>query len=110
MDIKIRILLIIATISCFVFLIRGVKKGKFGANYMVGWIVASGFLVIMSLFPEMIYKFSEIIGIISPVNIVFLVIIFLLIILVFTLFNKVSKLEDKLKDVIQEISIKNNEE
>ena len=36
MDIKIRILLIIATVSCFVFLVRGVKKGKFGASYMVG--------------------------------------------------------------------------
>ena len=83
MDIKIRILLIIATVSCFVFLVRGVKKGKFGASYMVGWILASGCLVVMSLFPEMIYKLSEIIGIISPVNIVFLVIIFLLIVLVF---------------------------
>lgn len=110
MDIKLRVLLIIVTIACFLFLIRGVKKEKFGADYMIGWILASGCLVLMSLFPMGIVKLSKVIGIISPVNIVFLVVIFLLIILVFFLFNKVCKLEEKLKDVIQELSMKDKEE
>lgn len=105
MDIKIRILLIVVTIGCFLMLKRGVKKGKLRSDYMMGWLMASIGLIIISIFPQIVYAISDIVGIISPVNTVFLVIIFLLILLVYILFNKVAELEEKQKNIIQEISI-----
>nr|WP_317283888.1 DUF2304 domain-containing protein [uncultured Sellimonas sp.] len=105
MDIKIRILLIVATVVCFLFLKHGVKKGKLRSDYMMGWIIGSICLIIISIFPQIIYALSDIIGVISPANAVFLIVIFFLIILVFILFNKVAALEEKQKDIIQEISM-----
>lgn len=105
MDIKIRILLIVVTVVCFLMLKRGVKKGKLRSDYMMGWLMASIGLIIISIFPQIVYAISDALGIVSPVNTVFLVIIFILIILVFVLFNKVAVLEEKQKNIIQEISI-----
>lgn len=111
MDIKIRVLLIIVTVTCFLMLKRGVKRGKLRSDYMMGWLLASIGLIIISIFPQIVYLISDIVGIISPVNTVFLVIIFILIVLVYVLFNKVAELEEKQKNIIQEISIeKSNKE
>lgn len=107
MDIKIRIVLIIATISCFLFLVRNARKGKLRTDYLIGWIVASIGLIIISIFPQIVFGISHLVGVVSPVNVVFLFIIFILIVQVFLLFNKVSTLEEKLKNVIQEMSIDN---
>lgn len=112
MNIKMQIFLIIATIVCFLFLIKTVKKGKMRTDYAVGWIVASIVLIIVSAIPQLAFIVSTFIGIESPANAVFMFIIGILIILVFMLFNKVSLLEEKQKNLIQEVAMlmKKNDE
>ena len=48
---------------------------------------------------------ARLIGVISTANMVFAAIIFMLIILVYILFNKVSMLEEKQKNLIQYVAI-----
>ena len=62
-------------------------------------------LIILSVFPQIAFFVARLIGVISTANIVFAAIIFMLIILVYVLFNKVSMLEEKQKNLIQEIAI-----
>ena len=59
----------------------------------------------MSFFPQIAFFVARLIGVISTANIVFAAIIFMLIILVYVLFNKVSMLEEKQKNLIQEVAI-----
>lgn len=105
MDVKMRVFLIIATVFCFYFLIKSVRRGKLRTDYALGWILASLCLIIIGCFPVIVYFVSSILGIISPANAVFMFIIFLLILLVYILFNKVSMLEEKQKDIIQELAL-----
>jgi len=105
MTIQFRVLLISLSTMCLLVLISSVKKGKLRGDYAIGWIFCSTALFLVSLFPQIAYFIARILGIISPANIVFAIIIFLLIIMVYVLFTKVSWLEEKQKDVVQELAI-----
>lgn len=105
MSLTLQIILIVATILSFVVLIKNVKKGKLRTDYALGWILCSLALIIIAIFPQIAYFFANLIGVISTANMVFAVIIFMLIILVYILFNKVSMLEEKQKNLIQELAI-----
>lgn len=105
MSITLQITLIVMSILLFIILIRNVKKGKLRSDYALGWIVCSIALIVVSIFPQIAYFGARLLGVISTANIVFAFMIFMLIILVYILFSKVSTLEEKQKNLIQEIAI-----
>ena len=105
MSLTLQILLIIFTVLFFIILVKNVKKGKLRTDYALAWILCSIALIILSVFPQIAFFVARLIGVISTANIVFAAIIFMLIILVYVLFNKVSMLEEKQKNLIQEIAI-----
>lgn len=105
MSLSLQITLIFMSILLFIILVKNVKKGKLRTDYALGWIVCSIMLIIVSIFPQIAYFVAKILGVISTANIVFAFMIFMLIILVYILFSKVSTLEEKQKDLIQEIAI-----
>lgn len=105
MSTTLQVVLIIMTVLLFITLTRNVKKGKLRTDYALGWIVCSISLIIISIFPQIVYFCARIIGVMSASNMIFAIIIFLLIILVYMLFSKVSLLEEKQKDLIQELGI-----
>ena len=105
MSLTLQITLILMSILLFLILIRNVKKGKLRSDYAIGWIICSILLVIVSIFPQIAYFGAKILGVISTANIVFAFMILMLIILVYVLFSKVSMLEEKQKNLIQELAI-----
>lgn len=105
MSLTLQITLILMSILLFLILIRNVKKGKLRSDYAIGWIICSILLIIVSIFPQIAYFGAKILGVISTVNIVFAFMILMLIILVYVLFSKVSMLEEKQKNLIQELAI-----
>ncbi len=105
MSLVLQIILIIMTILIFVVLVKNVKKGKMRSDYALGWIICSLGLIVISIFPQIAYFFAKLIGVISTANMVFAAIIFMLIVLVYILFNKVSMLEEKQKNLIQHIAL-----
>ena len=105
MSLTLQILFIIFTVLFFIILVKNVKKGKLRTDYALAWILCSIALIILSVFPQIAFFAARRIGVISTANIVFAAIIFMLIILVYVLFNKVSMLEEKQKNLIQEVAI-----
>lgn len=105
MDIRLQICLIVLSVLTFLFLISNVRKGKMRSDYALGWIFFSIILIILSIFPQIAYFFSRLLGIISTANMIFAIIIFLLLVLVYILFLKVSNLEEKQKNLIQYIAM-----
>lgn len=74
------------------------------------WIIFVAILVILSIFPQIANYACIWLGVISPVNFVFLAIIFLLLLKVFSLSVKISFLENKLQNLVQEYAIDKLEE
>ncbi len=62
-------------------------------------------LILMSIFPKAVYWLTELVGIQSPVNLVFLAMIFVLIIRNFSMTLELSQTETKLKNLVQEVAL-----
>lgn len=63
----------------------------------------------MGVFPEIVYKLTDMIGIMSPANLVFLIMIIILFEKVFTLSIIVSQLEEKITVLSAEVALRSHE-
>lgn len=70
------------------------------------WVLVSVACVVISIWPEIIYALGTVFGIISPVNLVFLLIIAFLLLAVFHNSVKIAILESKVAHLTQEIALR----
>ncbi|MBP5181290.1 MAG: DUF2304 domain-containing protein [Clostridiales bacterium] len=100
-----RVLLIIAAVFTAYWILSRIRKHKVKLEDAIFWVCFAFVLVIIGIFPHILYWMSGIVGIMSPANLVFLVIIFLLIAKVFMLSIKNSQLEDKIEVLAAEVAL-----
>ena len=74
------------------------------------WMFFSGLLLILAIFPQLSFYLSDLLGIDSPANLVFLMIICLLLEKIFTLSIVVSQLEEKVSVLSSEVAIRTQDE
>ena len=96
-----RIALIVVSVANLFWSVRQINKVRIKVEDTAFWIVFSLLLAIISIFPGIPIYFSELLGIMSPANLVFLLIIFALIVKLFLLELGVSKLESKMQTLAQ---------
>ena len=104
-----RILLLTVSAGTTLFFLRKIRKAKVQIQDVIFWLLFSAALVMLSLFPGALGYFSELLGIMSPANFLFLVIIFLLMIHQFALTIRISMLEYKLNKMGREYALDNAE-
>ena len=101
-----RIILIGVSFLSIIFCLYKIRKSKLKIEYSLFWIVFSVLLLVISIFPQIPFWLSELCGIQSPVNFVFLFMIFILIIQIFKLTLRLSRLEDMVQNLTEEIALK----
>ena len=100
-----RAILLIAAIGLVVFLLHSIKKSKMSIEDALFWMGFSFLILLMSIFPEIPSFLSDTIGFMSPVNFVFLFFIFVLIIRDFLSNRRISQLENRVKELTQQIAL-----
>lgn len=100
-----RVILLIAAIGLVVFLLHSIKKSKMSIEDALFWMSFSFLILLMSIFPEIPSFLSDTIGFMSPVNFVFLFFIFVLIIRDFLSNRRISQLENRVKELTQQIAL-----
>ena len=100
-----RVILLIAAIGLVVFLLHSIKKSKMSIEDALFWMGFSFLILLMSIFPEIPSFLSDTIGFMSPVNFVFLFFIFVLIIRDFLSNRRISQLENRAKELTQQIAL-----
>ncbi|MGN0519556.1 MAG: DUF2304 domain-containing protein [Candidatus Fimenecus sp.] len=109
MSIVLRIaLILVCTVACM-YVLRKIRRAQMEIDDAIYWIVVSIVLVIISIFPQIPDFFSDLLGIQSPSNFVFLAVIFVVIVKLFSLSLDVSLLKQKLKSTIQNVAIREKE-
>lgn len=101
MTVTLRIILLAASILNCAWIIQRIRKAQTRIEDSVFWILFSGLLIGMSLFPQMIEWGAAITGVQSAVNFVFLSIIFVLMAKLFRVSIKMSQMEHKLQTFAQ---------
>lgn len=100
-----RIFMILGAVFLMIFMIKRIRQAKMKIEYTVFWIVFSGILVLMGLFPQLLYWISKMLGFQSPINMVYLVVIFVLIVKLFLISIQISQLENKVDSLTQQVAI-----
>lgn len=104
-----RIVLILGALVVFFFVLRKLKKTEMSIANSVFWLLFVASLVIVAVFPSIAFFFSDLLGIESPSNFIFLYVIAFLFIKCFTLTVEVSKLGEKVNVLSQEVALKENQ-
>lgn len=106
MTIVLRCVLTLVSIITFMVIIRKIRNSKMQIENSLFWIVFAAGLLILSFFPELATIAAQLLGIYSPVNFIFLFVIFVLLIHQFFSTIKISQLENKLKELTQELAVR----
>ena len=98
MSIMLRVLLIAMSVISSFYVIWRIRNSKMQIEYALFWII-------MSVFPQIVYWITGKMGMMSPANVVYLFIIAILLIKTFMMTIELSSLENKFKDLTQQIAI-----
>ncbi|MDM8203197.1 DUF2304 domain-containing protein [Faecalicoccus acidiformans] len=104
------IVFIITSIITFIFIILKIRKNGLNINDSIIWILWAFALLILSFFPQIPTMISNYLGFMSTSNFIFSIFIFFLYILLFIQAIQISKLKEKINELIQKLSIKEYED
>lgn len=110
MLIGLRVALIVGAILMLAFVLLKIRRSQLKTNDAVFWFLFAGCLVVIAVFPQIVFYAAALIGIQSPVNLVFLIIIAILIIRLLMNSVEISLLRRQLKDLVQQCALKDREE
>lgn len=108
MSLLLRVILIVVSFFTVAFMMKRIRDSKVQIEDSLFWIGFSAIVLILSLFPSIADYLTDVLGIYSTVNFIFLVFIFLLIIKLFLMTIKTSQLDNKIRELTQRIAISEN--
>lgn len=109
MSIVLRVVLIVVAVLSCIFVLQKIRKAQIRIEDTLFWLVVSAGVLVLGIFPEIAYFLSVMLGIMSPVNFVFLLFIFILLFKVFILTVQISQLQEKVKNLAQNVAIYESE-
>ena len=105
MSLRIRIFVIICMVLLLISLIRLVSKKKINYKYGLGWALIDIVIIVFAACPAILGWIAKLTGVVAPVNMLFFLGFLLVIGIIFSLSMTVSKLQDKVTKLSQELAI-----
>ena len=109
MTYTLRLTLIFICATTFWYVMRKIRKSQIQIEDSIYWIVFSTLLLVLSIFPKLGETGARFIGVMSPVNFIFLLMIAVILFKNFSLSIKISQLDNQVKQLTQEIALHKNE-
>lgn len=109
MELKLQIVFILSCCILLIIFINMIRKNKLNIKYSLVWLFSIITILLLSIFPQILYYFSALIGIEKPSNLVFVIGILFLGIIIFSLTISQSRKSTKLIKLAQEFAILENE-
>lgn len=109
MSIVLRIALIVVSALVMYFVLKKIRKAQLEIDDSIYWIVFALLLLVISIFPGIAIRASQLLGIQSPANFVFLVMIFLVLIKLFQISIELSIQKHRLNHLVQKLALLNQE-
>lgn len=105
MSLELRALLFIGAITTMVYFFWQIRKNRLQIGYAVSWSALSITLVVLAIFPGIVTWAAELIGVISPTNLLYLVVLFAVIVKLFSVTIKLSKLDSQIAELTQKLAL-----
>lgn len=105
MTLELRITLVVVSLLTLLFISKKIRDSKVKVEDSIFWFCLAGLVLIFSIFPEIFYFLSNLVGTYAPVNFVFLFFIFVLLLQSFHLSMRISQADTKIKELTQQLAI-----
>ena len=105
MTLKLQILIIAALAIALVFIILQIRNRKLDLKYSLTWFFLILALLILTIFPQILTFFSNLVGFGSQMNMLFVSGFLLTLLIIFTLARAVSKLMDQVRTLTQKVAL-----
>jgi len=106
MPLSLRIFLTVGALCALAFVGRKIRKAQLKLIDGFTWFIFAVLLLLISLFPDIVYFFARLVGIISPANLVFAVLIAVLLLIVFVQSIRISQAEVKIGELAEEVALR----
>ncbi len=104
MGIKLRVILLLGSMITAIWILRKIRKNRVRQEDALYWLCFAILLALIGLFPQIAYLISDILGIRSPANLVFLTIIALLAEKIVSLSIQISTIESRVENIAAEVA------
>ena len=105
MSLRLRLTILVCMILVAVHIINMVRRQRINFRYALGWLLVDICILVLDIWPVLLDKIAWVIGIASPVNMLFFFGFILAVIIIFSLTMSVSRLSEKVRRLSQEIAI-----
>lgn len=109
MDVRMRIFIGIIMVLAFLYVCTAIKRRVIDIRHALVWLVVCILLLILDIFPSLLEGISRLLGFALPVNMLFFLGFLLAIVIIFGLSAKVSKLNEQVKQMTQDLALLKNE-
>lgn len=89
----------------FILIVYFLKKKALSLKYTLLWFASGFMMLLLIIFPNILYKVADFLGFVSPVNALFAVVIFFMLCILMSITSIVSKLNSKNKSVAQQLAL-----
>lgn len=105
MTLRLRTIIIVCMIMVLLYIINLIRKKKMDFRYGLGWIFIAVCISILAIWPFILDKMADVLGIASPMNMLFFFGFGFAVMVIFSLSMTISHLADRVKKLSQEIAI-----
>lgn len=105
MDLRLQIGLISVCLVFLVIVISMLRRDKLNLKYSLVWIFTCSIMLLISIFPKIAFAVSSLIGIVAPVNAVFLFAIIFILIILFTFTVIITRISARVRKLTQDIAL-----
>lgn len=105
MDNTLRLFLIISITVYLIIILHLLKKKKLNLRYTLLWLFSAFVMLLVTIFPQIIYTGAKLVGMVSPVNLVFVLEGIFVLFILLSLTSIVSYLTNKVYRIVQTISL-----
>ncbi len=104
-----RVVLVVASVGTLTIVLNKIRKSKLNIEDSIFWILMVLMFVVFAIFPVVPDTMARLLGIYSTANFLFLFMIFILLMRLFNMSMRVSTLEDRIKNLVQEMAIRDKQ-
>ena len=102
---RIQVIAIATSILFLLYIVRLIVKGKLREEYSIVWIICTVVLILFSFWRVGLAVVSDLVGVYSPPNLVFIAAIFAVFIYLLHLSVVISKLQAQNKQLAQDVAL-----
>lgn len=105
MNVKLQIIIAVAILFALGIIINMIRKKALELRYALAWLIVGVGVFVLDIFPGIMVKLASVLGIYSPVNMLFFLGFCFSLVIIFVLTVAVSRMSIRIKELTQELAL-----